>query len=125
MARSNRRSRCKYPGGVAALIKGSQGFHMQMHYLNATASDINAQVAITFHKAAPGTITQHAGVFFFNNASGIHVPPNTTTDIGASCTFAKNVSVLFGVEQMTKRFGAAYTDYRARVRRWIGVSRQR
>ena len=25
-----------YPTGVAALVKGTQGFHMQMHYLNAT-----------------------------------------------------------------------------------------
>lgn len=100
----------QYPAGVAALIKGSQGFHMQMHYLNVTPADINAQVTITFHKAAAGTITQHAGVFFFNNVSGVNVPPNTTTDIRASCSFGKDVNVIFGVahtHQFTNTFSAS------------------
>ena len=67
-----------YPAGVAALVKGTQGFHMQMHYLNATQNAITAQVTIQFTKATPGTITQHAGVFFFNNISGIHVTAGQT-----------------------------------------------
>jgi hypothetical protein len=84
-----------YPTGVAALVKGTQGFHMQMHYLNATQAPITAQVTITFTRATPGTITQHAGVFFFNNVYGIHVPTGQTQDVTASCSFAKNVNIMF------------------------------
>jgi hypothetical protein len=84
-----------YPTGVAALVKGTQGFHMQMHYLNATQTPIMAQVTISFTKATPGTITQHAGVFFLNNASGIHVGTGQTQDVTASYSFNKAVNVIF------------------------------
>jgi hypothetical protein len=85
-----------YPAGVAALIKGTQGFHMQMHYLNlSTTTALKAKVTITFHRAAPGTITQHAGVFFFNNIRGIWVPANTTKDVTASCSFMRAANIIY------------------------------
>jgi hypothetical protein len=99
-----------YPAGVAALIKGTQGFHMQMHYLNATQSALTAQVTITFHKAAAGTVTQHAGVFFFNNVSGIHVKGGTTVDVSTSCSFGKNVNIIYATahtHKFTNSFSAS------------------
>jgi hypothetical protein len=97
-----------YPTGVAALVKGTQGFHMQMHYLNTTPSPLTAQVTITFTKAAAGTITQHAGVFFFNNLSGIQVPPQTTKDVSASCNFPKAVNVMYATAH-THKFTNSFT----------------
>ena len=97
-----------YPTGVAALVKGTQGFHMQMHYLNATQSPITAQVTINFTKATPGTVTQHAGVFFLNNASGIHVNAGATQDVTASYSFKKDVNVIFATEH-THKFTTNFT----------------
>ncbi|HXU73937.1 MAG TPA: hypothetical protein VN947_31670 [Polyangia bacterium] len=99
-----------YPPGVAALIKGTQGFHMQMHYLNATQNVIHAQVTISFTKAMPGTITQHAGVFFFDNISGIHVGAGQTTDVTTSCTFPVAANIMFATahtHKFTNTFGAS------------------
>jgi hypothetical protein len=92
-----------YPDGIAALIKGTQGFHVQMHYLNTSRTDtLTGQVTVTFHKAAAGTITQHAGVFFFNNVTGINVARNTTADVSASCTFKKAVNLIYGTAHTHK-----------------------
>jgi hypothetical protein len=97
-----------YPAGVAALVKGTQGFHMQMHYLNTTLNPIMAQVTITFTKATAGTITQHAGVFFFNNLSGINVAPGVTTNVTASCNFPKAVNVMYATAH-THKFTNSFT----------------
>jgi hypothetical protein len=63
-----------FPPGVAALVKQGTGIRIQSHYLNATLQPINAQVTLTIHLAAPGTITQHAGVAFFVNDK-FSIPP--------------------------------------------------
>jgi hypothetical protein len=100
-----------YPDGVAALVKGTKGFHMQMHYLNATQAVIHAQVTINFTKATPGTITQHAGVFFFNNISGIHVGAGMTDpNVSASCTFPVAANIMFATahtHKFTNSFAAS------------------
>ena len=95
-------SQMVYPTGVAALVKGTQGFHMQMHYLNATQSPIMAQVSISFTKSTPGTIMQHAGVFFLNNASGIMVDAGKTVDVTASYSFKTPVNIIFATEHTHK-----------------------
>ncbi|MCU1282648.1 MAG: hypothetical protein JWM53_6194, partial [bacterium] len=85
-------------------------FHMQMHYLNASQTPLTAQVTITFTKATAGTITQHAGVFFFNNASGIHVPAGATNDVTASCAFPAAVNVMYATahtHKFTNSFAAS------------------
>jgi hypothetical protein len=97
-----------YPAGVAALIKGTQGFHMQMHYLNASKDTaFKAHVTVRFQKATAGTIQHHAGVFFFNNVSGIQIPANTTMDVSASCTFKRDVQVIFATAH-THRFSNSF-----------------
>lgn len=97
-----------YPTGVGALIQGTQGFHMQMHYLNATQNALMAQVTITFHKSVPGTVTQHAGVFFFNNISGMNVPPSTTKDVTQTCTFPFDVNIMYATAH-THHFTNSFT----------------
>jgi hypothetical protein len=101
-------SQMVYPTGVAALVKGTQGFHMQMHYLNATQNPIMAQVTISFTKSTPGTIQQHAGVFFLNNASGIHVAAGVTMPVTATYSFNKAVNIIFATEH-THKFTENFT----------------
>ncbi len=84
-----------YPPGIAAKLKGTQGFHMQMHYLNASPSPVTVQVKMLLHKSHPGTVTQHAGVFFLNNVTGIRTPPGVTETISASYTFKTAVKFLY------------------------------
>jgi hypothetical protein len=95
-------SQMTYPTGVAALVKGTQGFHMQMHYLNATQQPITAVVTISFTKSTPGTIQQHAGVFFLNNATGIAVPAGMTQDVSLSYSFKQAVNIIFATEHTHK-----------------------
>jgi hypothetical protein len=97
-----------FPSGVAALVKGAFGFHMQMHYLNATTSTLKAQVTVKFHRAMPGTVTQHAGVFFFNNVSGISVPGGKTMDATQSCYFSHDVNVVYATAH-THRFTNSFS----------------
>jgi hypothetical protein len=68
--------------------------------VNASQSDLTAQVSIVLHKAKSGTVTQRAGLFFFNNITGIYVPPNTKQTVSASCTFQKDVNILYAVAHM-------------------------
>jgi hypothetical protein len=97
-----------YPTGIASLIKGTQGFNIVAHYLNATPNDLTASVVITMTKATPGTITQHAGVFFLNNISAL-LPPNggipamTTKTITASYTTTQTLNILYAVGHMHMR----------------------
>jgi hypothetical protein len=97
-----------YPDGIGALVKGTQGFHLNMHYLNASMKDLTAQVTIIFHKAKPGSVTQHAGLFFFNNVSGIDVPAGTQETVTATCSFPSAVNLLYGVAHM-HRFSTQMT----------------
>jgi hypothetical protein len=89
-----------YPPGIGALVKGTQGFHLNMHYVNATQNDLMAQVTIILHKAQPGSITQHAGLFFFNNVTGVVVPPGMQKTLSASCSFKSNVNLLYATAHM-------------------------
>jgi hypothetical protein len=91
-----------FPDGIGSMVKGTQGFHMQMHYLNSTPNPITVMVQMIFHKAVPGSVTQHAGVFFLNNASGIHVPMMSSTTVTASYTFQIPVKILYATAHMHK-----------------------
>jgi hypothetical protein len=91
-----------YPDGIGALVKGTQGFHLNMHYVNASQSDLMAQVTILLHKAKAGTVMQHAGLFFFNNVTGIYIPAGQQKTISATCTFNKDVNLLYATAHMHK-----------------------
>jgi hypothetical protein len=106
-----------YPDGVAALIKANQGFQLVSHYLNATPNPITANVQVVLTRAAPGTITQHAGVFFFNNISALApqagggVPPMTTKTITASYTTTIPMNVLYALGHMHQRTQSLTATY--------------
>ncbi len=99
-----------YPSGIAALVKSTQGFNLVVHYLNATMADIpSTTVTVTLHKATPGTVQQHAGVFFFDNISALTpslgggIPPNTTKTITASYTTTQDMNVIYAVSHMHQK----------------------
>ena len=90
-----------YPAGVAAHLAGTRGFHMQMHYLNATTNTVMVQVSVLLYKAAPGTVTQYAGVFFFNNLA-VDIPAGGTQTITKTCTFPQAANVMFATAHTHK-----------------------
>lgn len=105
-----------YPDGVAALVKANQGFNLVSHYLNATPNDMTAHVQLVLHRAQPGTVTQHAGVFFFNNISALlppagGVPPMTTKTITASYTTKIPMNVLYAIGHMHQRTQSLTATY--------------
>jgi hypothetical protein len=88
-----------YPTGVASVVPASKGIRVQAHYLNATTHDINAVVKVIFHIAKPGTITQHAGVFFYVNPQ-IFVPRMTTRTISTTCSFPIAANLIYATGHM-------------------------
>jgi hypothetical protein len=105
-----------FPQGIASLIKSTQGFQVIAHYLNATNSPIMANVQIAMYKAQPGTITQHAGVFFFNNIGALSlpfggIPPMTTKTISASYTTTIPMNLLFAAGHMHSRTQSLIATY--------------
>jgi hypothetical protein len=105
-----------YPQGIAALIKSTQGFNIIAHYVNATNSPVMAGVQVAMYKAQPGTITQHAGVFFFNNVSALTppfggIPAMTTKTISASYTTTIPMNLLFAAGHMHSRTQSLIATY--------------
>lgn len=91
-----------YPAGVAARVNRSQGFKLQVHYLNPSTSTRRTSVEVTLHRAPSGTVTQHAGVFFFNNLN-IFIPPGQTRTISKTCTLDRDMNMLYATGHMHKR----------------------
>jgi hypothetical protein len=99
-----------YPAGIAALIKGGQGFQVVSHYLNvSTTETIHATVTLTLTKAKAGSSNQHAGVFFLNNvsaltqAAGGGIPPHTKKTITAQWKTPRDLNLLTAVGHMHQR----------------------
>lgn len=97
-----------FPPGVAAVIPPSKGLRMQSHYLNTTQSTITAEVKITFHLAAPGTVKDHAGVMFVVQPF-ILVPPNSTKDVKHTCDIPFDMFALKTASHMHKH-GTKFTS---------------
>jgi len=92
-----------YPDGMAAVIKADQGFKLNLHYLNTSTSELTANVKIILHRAKPGTVTTHAGVFFLNNITGVNVAPGETKVITASYKTTIPMNVLYATAHMHSR----------------------
>jgi hypothetical protein len=56
-----------YPEGVGAVIPTSMGFMVNVHYINTSASPVQAQVKVSMYAAKAGVIKQPAGTIFVNN----------------------------------------------------------
>ncbi|HJZ88852.1 MAG TPA: hypothetical protein VKN99_26955, partial [Polyangia bacterium] len=89
-----------FPPGIGELIPGNVGFRIIVHFLNTTGQTLQASVSYVAHKAPPGTVTMHAGTYFFNNSS-ISVPPDGMPHtLTHSCTVFQNLQLLSGVNHM-------------------------
>jgi hypothetical protein len=88
-----------YPQGVAALIPGAQGIRIQAHYLNASPNTLNPSVKVILHKAQPGTITQHAGVYFMLNPDVTTAPMSTRT-VTKSCSLPFAANLIYATGHM-------------------------
>jgi hypothetical protein len=83
-----------FPPGVAAQILKTQGLRLQSHYLNATQQPITASVRVVLHPAAPGSVQQNAGVFFFLN-NNLSIPPTGQPfSLTQTCTIPVDLNVI-------------------------------
>jgi hypothetical protein len=84
---------------VAAFVPANQGLRLASHYLNATQNDIMATVQLIMRRAAPGTVTNRAGIFFFNNVQ-ILIPPGGPTTLSKTCTAPQDMTLLYSTGHM-------------------------
>jgi hypothetical protein len=95
-----------FPEGVAALVPASTGFRINSHYLNTTGSDISAEVTVTLHRAAPGTVTDHAGTLWVLQQN-IDVPPFSTGNASKQCGIPQDMKI-FGVSSHMHSYGTHF-----------------
>jgi hypothetical protein len=92
-----------YPPTVGSQIPGTMGFMLNAHFINIETTDYQATMTVTLHVAAPGAVTQYAGVMFMNQA-GITVPatdmPSTST---ATCNTPYAMNVMGSSSHMHNR----------------------
>ncbi len=70
------------PDGVAMKIEAYHGLYFQSHYINATQSTITTNVTYQLNTVDASTVTQTAGMIFYNNlALNIPVGTSTSTDM--------------------------------------------
>jgi hypothetical protein len=92
-----------YPPGVGSVIPGSNGLELNAHFVNTSQADYQATLTVVMHVAAPGTVTQHAGVIFMNNAS-IDIPPTLQPSTAtATCTLPQDVNIMLTGSHMHQR----------------------
>jgi hypothetical protein len=98
-----------YPPGVAAVVAPSDGFRVQVHYLNASTSPIDVSVELRLTRAADSTVRDHAAILFFDNTQ-IDVPAGATgVVVQKTCTlpFAANLVQATGhMHEHGRRFQA-------------------
>jgi hypothetical protein len=83
-----------YPHGIGATIPSSMGFLLNIHYINASAMALTAQVKVTMYVYKSGIVTSHAGMIFDNNIN-VNVPSDGKQHVyTASCTLPQDVYVL-------------------------------
>jgi hypothetical protein len=92
-----------YPENVGSVIPASMGFMLNAHFVNAGATDYQATLKVTLHVAAPGTVTEHAGVVFMNQY-GINISPsNMPQTATATCTLPQDMTVIGSGSHMHQR----------------------
>jgi hypothetical protein len=89
-----------YPPGVAAMIPSTMGLRLQSHYLNATTQPILASVKVIFHRAPAGSVTAHAGLFFFGNPNLMIPSTNLPYSASKTCSIGANVNLLLATSHM-------------------------
>ncbi len=94
----------RFPKGIGERIPGSLGFTINSHYVNTTASPIQAEVVIRALVAAPGVVTTHAGGYE-GVLLTIAVPPThgKPVSVGSSCTIPQDMYLVAASGHMHDR----------------------
>lgn len=69
------------PAGVAFTLEPNQMIRLEMHYINAGDSAVEASASATFIPI-PDAEFQHEADFLFIGSPDIHIPPNSSTTLG-------------------------------------------
>jgi hypothetical protein len=75
----------QYPAGMAAKLKGSLGLRLQVHYINAGASPLQANVTVKLTKVDPSTVQNWLAALYFNRTV-LSVPPGDGQTVTTTCT---------------------------------------
>lgn len=100
----------KLPQGVGLRTTASQVLVFQVHYLNASASDLQATVnaSLTIDTNA-ADIQQQAGIFFFYDPF-IDVPVGATAKAGMRCGVPSDITILYASSHYHAR-GVGYSAW--------------
>jgi hypothetical protein len=74
----------QYPAGMAARIRGTNGFRLEMHYLNATTAPITLKAQVKLSPVDPSTVTKWVASLYLNRYR-LSVPPGAGTRITTTC----------------------------------------
>jgi hypothetical protein len=99
------------PEGVSQRFTPGEVLLVQVHYVNASAADLDAKVDFTFHTSPADSAPTEAGVLFFFNPI-IDVPPHGTSTAQLSCPIPEDVNLVFAASHMHKR-GASFEAHLA------------
>ncbi|HEY4012697.1 MAG TPA: hypothetical protein VGM06_05140 [Polyangiaceae bacterium] len=99
-----------FPADVGLPVSAGEVLLVQVHFQNATATDIDANVSVTFTLAASG-ISTNAGVFFFDDPF-IDVPAGAFGSASMSCLVPNDITLLTAASHDHARAQsvAAYID---------------
>lgn len=92
----------KLPEGVGLPITAGSVLLLQAHYLNASPSQLAAEVDVRLTLAEAGSVKEDAGVLFFYDPF-IAVPPNARASALMRCAIPKDIELLTGLSHMHKR----------------------
>jgi hypothetical protein len=68
--------------------------------VNTGSASIQAEVRFVMQWVPPDQISQLASTFFFNNSSGINVPPLQSGSATMTCNISSNIKLLSAVSHM-------------------------
>ena len=100
----------QYPAGIGLPTNASQVLIFQVHYLNASASDLAASVhaELTLDTNA-ADIAQRAGIIFFYDPF-IHVPAGATAKAAMRCPIPSDITLMYASSHYHSR-GVGYGAY--------------
>jgi hypothetical protein len=97
------------PPGIGLPTTSSQILLFQVHYLNATANSLNAQVNVNLYIDTKNDITTNAGIFFFYDPF-IDVPSGATAKASMRCLIPDDATLIYASSHYHAR-GVNYGAY--------------
>ena len=88
-----------FPAGVGFHVKAHQQYAIETHYINSTSAPIQVHDQFSTKIGQPGTVQQHAGVYFFGTTN-IDIAPQSQATATVSCPVpqAMGIHTMFGHE---------------------------